>query len=703
MADLAKLLVRLEGDNIKLMKSLDQADKRISRFEQSANRSAAAFSRGFKRAVASAAAAVSVFSLGRMVEEAIGLEEANAKAARGLGLTSAALNEYKFAAGIASVSTKELELGLRNLNKRMSEAAGGTKTASNIFDTLGVSVTDASGKIRNVDDVFGDLIDRFSAAENNANRTRIALELFGRAGQKLIPLLVSGREEFARLRSEARRLGLVLDGETSAASERFLDNLTILQAQQQGYKNQLATQLLPALEDLSGLMIELAADHEAVATLGTVLAGVLKGVATTALALGTTFANVGRAIGGLTAAAQAAIEDTSISLGGVLRGFARGGLDDAIAGSVETGFGRASTIIDQFTEDNERATREVEERLGKLWSNGFNAAGQDAAEVAAQMRELREELGLSDLGAIPVGVDVDTQRAEAAAKQISRVIDQLRLQVDTLGMSADAAKRYELGLKGASTEQLKLVESLQEQLRADAELQASLDREAESLETVRSAWSDLRDRMSDIGPVARQYIADIGALKQAHDAGVLSTDQFREALEKLADGYTSAASGAGSFEDQMQQLSKRIGDNLTQSLEDFLFDPIENGFDSIEKNFSTLLRRMAAEIAARELMKQLFKGLTSSGLGDVANLLGGASLGARATGGPVTSGTPYLVGERGPELFVPAGSGTIVPAHDTAASGTRPIVINVSTPNADSFRQSSRQIAGDVKRKLGAT
>ena len=46
---------------------------------------------------------------------------------------------------------------------------------------------------------------------------------------------------------------------------------------------------------------------------------------------------------------------------------------------------------------------------------------------------------------------------------------------------------------------------------------------------------------------------------------------------------------------------------------------------------------------------------------DLGGGTGGSAPQPRATGGPVTAGQPYLVGERGPELFVPAGNGRIVP------------------------------------------
>jgi phage-related minor tail protein len=58
---------------------------------------------------------------------------------------------------------------------------------------------------------------------------------------------------------------------------------------------------------------------------------------------------------------------------------------------------------------------------------------------------------------------------------------------------------------------------------------------------------------------------------------------------------------------------------------------------------------------------------------------GGLSLPGKAAGGPVSGGTPYIVGERGPELFVPSGSGAIVPNHrlaDSMGGGQSQVVYN---------------------------
>jgi phage-related minor tail protein len=82
---------------------------------------------------------------------------------------------------------------------------------------------------------------------------------------------------------------------------------------------------------------------------------------------------------------------------------------------------------------------------------------------------------------------------------------------------------------------------------------------------------------------------------------------------------------------------------------------------------------------------------------DIAGSLAGAISGL-AVGGPVGPGSAYLVGERGPELFVPSGNGAIVPNGVGAAAPRPQIVLNVQTQDARSFLKSESQIAAMLTR-----
>ncbi|MCC6490669.1 MAG: phage tail tape measure protein [Candidatus Hydrogenedentes bacterium] len=89
-------------------------------------------------------------------------------------------------------------------------------------------------------------------------------------------------------------------------------------------------------------------------------------------------------------------------------------------------------------------------------------------------------------------------------------------------------------------------------------------------------------------------------------------------------------------------------------------------------------------------------GLFGFGGGDL-NVNVSPGVGARASGGPVQAGLPYIVGERGDELFVPESNGRIVNASDTAAfmGGGQPINITINGANRD-----PREIADEVSRVL---
>jgi phage-related minor tail protein len=74
--------------------------------------------------------------------------------------------------------------------------------------------------------------------------------------------------------------------------------------------------------------------------------------------------------------------------------------------------------------------------------------------------------------------------------------------------------------------------------------------------------------------------------------------------------------------------------------------------------------------------------------------------GPRAAGGPVAPGEAYLVGERGPEMFVPAGAGAIAPSAGGRGANAPIIHFNITTPDAESFRRSEAQVSAMLARAV---
>ncbi|MCC6829676.1 MAG: tail tape measure protein [Novosphingobium sp.] len=128
------------------------------------------------------------------------------------------------------------------------------------------------------------------------------------------------------------------------------------------------------------------------------------------------------------------------------------------------------------------------------------------------------------------------------------------------------------------------------------------------------------------------------------------------------------------------------------------------GFDDLRRIALAAVDDIAAQAA-----RTLFAQIGTSGAGDPLGLGGllGSILGlpGRATGGPVAPGRGYVVGERGPELFVPTAAGRIETGGGIAPRDVR-VSIRVAAPAGTSapqaLQRSARQVASAVRRALAA-
>jgi hypothetical protein len=128
------------------------------------------------------------------------------------------------------------------------------------------------------------------------------------------------------------------------------------------------------------------------------------------------------------------------------------------------------------------------------------------------------------------------------------------------------------------------------------------------------------------------------------------------------------------------------------------------GFEDLRRVAMSVLSEIAAA-ALRSCIDSLGGGGQGGLLTSLGSLLGGV-LGApgRATGGPVSPGRAYRVGERGPELFVPTSSGRIETGGMTAAPTQVRLSIHISDNGRgsapDTLQRSSRHVARAVRQAL---
>lgn len=149
----------------------------------------------------------------------------------------------------------------------------------------------------------------------------------------------------------------------------------------------------------------------------------------------------------------------------------------------------------------------------------------------------------------------------------------------------------------------------------------------------------------------------------------LTADEARQALKNFEDGLDQTRNAS-------EQFAIQAARNIQSAFADFLFDPFEDGLKGMFQSFASTLKKIAAEILANALLKQALQLLASFGgpIGQFATIAQGA-ISQKQSGGPVSRGSPTIVGERGPELFTPRQSGQISSNAATMA-GLMPTINN---------------------------
>ena len=186
----------------------------------------------------------------RFVTGAINQADAFGKLSRQTGIAADSLQAYVNAGKLAGVEQATIEKGLRRLAQSMREADQGVATYADAYKALGVSVRDSDGNLKESEVVLAQLADRFKQMPNGATKAALAMEIFGRSGAQLIPMLNEGGDALERWNYQT-------SANFSQNAEYFNDQITMLGFGFDGFRKQLADALLPTLNELVGVFQEI--------------------------------------------------------------------------------------------------------------------------------------------------------------------------------------------------------------------------------------------------------------------------------------------------------------------------------------------------------------------------------------------------------------------------------------------------------------
>ena len=185
-------------------------------------------------------------------------------------------------------------------------------------------------------------------------------------------------------------------------------------------------------------------------------------------------------------------------------------------------------------------------------------------------------------------------------------------------------------------------------------------------------------------------------LLQMRTTGVPLNRENLLIVEALSHEYGMATERLAEHTEQLQEM-REIGSSVAGELSS-AFSRWANGSKlSVKDMVASILADLAQLTLRRSVLDPLFGGGGDQSGGLLGSLLGGLFQGSRATGGPVDRGQSYLVGEHGPETFVPNVNGNIVP---NASSGATTPTVNVVT-NIDA-RGATADAIQELKTEMAA-
>lgn len=150
--------------------------------------------------------------------------------------------ERKYAKNLKKIN-EEYEASMEDLRKN-------TDAAIEAFNRLGVNITDDTGKVRPIIDIFYDIVDSLNETEDPAERLSAAVALIGEEARQLNPIFDAGADVMRKYMQEAHDLGLVMSNETVASLDEAKRKTDVFGTTLSAVKRNMISDFIQGLKDI---------------------------------------------------------------------------------------------------------------------------------------------------------------------------------------------------------------------------------------------------------------------------------------------------------------------------------------------------------------------------------------------------------------------------------------------------------------------
>lgn len=179
----------------------------------------------------SAAAGGALVAIGGMAYKSVTTADDLNTLAKQSGFTTAELQKMQYAGDLIDTSMDDITSSAIKLKRNMISTSS---TVTEAFDTLGVSVRDSNGELRDSTTVYWEIINALSQVENGTERDTLAMTLLGKSADSLAGIIDDGGQALRQLGDEAEQAGLIMSQETLDNLNEVNDKIDTVKAKAQG-------------------------------------------------------------------------------------------------------------------------------------------------------------------------------------------------------------------------------------------------------------------------------------------------------------------------------------------------------------------------------------------------------------------------------------------------------------------------------------
>ena len=661
MPTLSKLVVKLEAESAKLHTELDRANRKLSRLGRTAqktNRTLTGAVAGMSRAVKGFVAYYAVNQLRNLATAAVDAQSEIRNLTTRLGGDQERWARLVEAGHQADVSFQQLSTSSQRMSRSIGEAAQGTGQAGRALDQLGLSAKNLLQL--NTQQQLYVIADALNKVHNQTDRVTLAVQIFGRSGTQMLQMLDGGSAGLAKLEASAASMGVEVSTKTDKSMLKLEMSMKKFSTTADYAWRMVVSEFAPSIAK----GIDWISEH-------------MRGAVAMVIRLGKSFWGLGKNVIKYALDAADAIKSMIVSFGSsvvsvfstaadyIANSFRR--VVDATVGVYNAAAAKMAEMIDTVSNlasaaidyVKSVATAAADYILGYFddvtsWiSDKVNTIKNWAAEIVGD--ETVEGIKSTVNNATRAVGAVAEKVGSAAAESIREKYTKTK---DAVGAVTNAI--YD-GIEGSSK---KVITGISKSYSAFKEGATRIAGDIKNgvVDNLSAAYESVYD-WSD-------YIIN-GDVSDAIDKEAKSAEKLESNLKNAAKQMSEMAKGHTKVAAQTVQLKDKF-DSLGKSITSALSNGIVEG-----KRFSNIVNGLLKSIAT-SLLNKTFSGIGDAIAGGVSSIFGSMFGGGKATGGAVDSGTTYLVGEKGPELFTPERSGAIIPNHalQRPAGGVN-IVVNV--------------------------